>query len=245
MYPGQMYMSGSGPSTSSFSPLVSPSQEQPYEYGSHFTGYPQSYPYPQYTAGVPLTLTMSQTSSTSYSGRQTDTEPEDGFASMLNNMDEDDNYGFRQSSAEPSSSTNLPSSPSKPLLKEQPPRPPNAWILYRSDRLKDISAGRKIKGLDQIMKDSGLSSSASSGEELETPATGTGTTPKRRGKKGAKEPTEGLLRMGKGKTGRGLPQAHISKMISELWKNESPAVRAEYEKRSEQKKLDVSLSTSY
>jgi hypothetical protein len=152
-------------------------------------------------------------------------------------------------------------SPSKTALKAQPPRPPNAWILYRSDRLKDISAGRVVKGLDAVMRDSGFSgSSASSGEESASGMgmTTKGTTPatsvsggtddekpklvvKRKGKKGAKEPTEGLLRMGTGKTGRGLPQAHISKMISELWKRESPDIRKEYELRSEKKKNEASL----
>lgn len=197
-----------------------------------------------------MSQTMShQSTTTSYSGMATDTEAEDQFAHMLNVDLEDDDY--RQSSAEPANLT----SPSKPLpLKGQPPRPPNAWILYRSDQLKAISAGRKVKGLDDVMRESGVSSS--SGEEssaepgltsaTSVSATGTGTDEekpivKRKGKKGAKEPTEGLLRMGKGKTGRGLPQAHISKMISELWKRESPTVRGEYERRSEAKKLEVSL----
>ena len=192
-----------------------------------------------------MSQTMShQSTATSYDGMATDTDAEDGFASMLNVDIEDEEY--RQSSAEPN-----PTSPSKPLVLERPPRPPNAWILYRSDRLKAISAGRKIKGLDDVMKEAGVSSS--SGEESSAEAGLTSTTSvtdddkdkgkpiiKRKGKKGAKEPTEGLLALGKGKTGRGLPQAHISKMISELWKRESAAVRAEYEKRSEVKKLQVS-----
>jgi hypothetical protein len=99
------------------------------------------------------------------------------------------------------------------------------------------------------MKESGVLSS--SGEESSAEAGLTSATSvtdddkekpivKRKGKKGAKEPTEGLLALGKGKTGRGLPQAHISKMISELWKRESATVRAEYERRSEVKKLEVS-----
>ena len=192
-----------------------------------------------------MSQTMShQSTTTSYDGMATDTDAEDGFASMLNVDIEDEEY--RQSSAEPN-----PTSPSKPLVLERPPRPPNAWILYRSDQLKAISAGRKIKGLDDVMRESGVSSS--SGEESSAEAGLTSTTSvtdddkdkekpiiKRKGKKGAKEPTEGLLALGKGKTGRGLPQAHISKMISELWKRESAAVRAEYEKRSEAKKLQVS-----
>ena len=192
-----------------------------------------------------MSQTMShQSTTTSYDGMATDTDAEDGFASMLNVDVEDENH--RQSSAEPNCT-----SPSKPLGLERPPRPPNAWILYRSDQLKAISAGRKIKGLDDVMRESGVSSS--SGEESSAEAGLTSTTSvtdddkdkekpiiKRKGKKGAKEPTEGLLALGKGKTGRGLPQAHISKMISELWKRESATVRAEYERRSEAKKLEVS-----
>lgn len=205
-----------------------------------------------------MTQTMShQSNTTSYSGIHTDTEAEDGFAGMLNVNVEAEEY--RQSSAEPN-----PASPSKAIPAKQPPRPPNAWILYRSDQLKAISAGRKVKGLDDVMRESGVSSS--SGEESSTEAgltsatsvsatgtgTGTGTDEehekpivRRKAKKGAKEPTEGLLALGKGKTGRGLPQAHISKMISELWKRESPAVRGEYERQSELKKLAVSPSCRF
>jgi len=197
-----------------------------------------------------MSQTMSSQSNTSYSGVNADTE-DDSFASMLNVDIEDEEYRNRQSSAEP---TSLLAS-SKPLpSKAQPPRPPNAWILYRSDQLKAISAGRKVKGLDDVMRESGLSSSSGEESSAETgltsatsvSATGTGTdeekpTVKRKGKKGAKEPTEGLLKLGKGKTGRGLPQAHISKMISELWKRETPTVRGEYERRSELKKLEVGV----
>jgi hypothetical protein len=230
----------------SFSPVM-PSPLRPHEspYGEHytqFTSYPHPYPYPVYHGGVSMSQTMSHQSTTSYDDMATDTDAEEGFASMLNVDVEDEDH--RQSSAEPN-----PTSPSKPLVFERPPRPPNAWILYRSDQLKAISAGRKIKGLDDVMKESGVLSS--SGEESSAEAGLTSATSvtdddkekpivKRKGKKGAKEPTEGLLALGKGKTGRGLPQAHISKMISELWKRESATVRAEYERRSEVKKLEVS-----
>lgn len=67
-------------------------------------------------------------------------------------------------------------------LSAQPPRPPNAWILYRSDKLKEIPA----------------------------PAAG--------------EPRR--------------PQAEISRMVSDMWKNESPEVRAYYEQQSEIKKAE-------
>jgi hypothetical protein len=232
---------------SSFSPVMSSPlrpHESPYgeRYGQ-FASYPQPYPYPVYHGGVSLSHTVSHQSTTSYDGTATDTDAEEGFGSILNVDVEDEDH--RQSSAEPN-----PTSGSKPLVFEQPPRPPNAWILYRSDQLKAISAGRKIKDLDDVMRESGVSSN--SGDESSAEAGLTSTTSvtdddkekpiiKRKGKKGAKEPTEGLLALGKGKTGRGLPQAHISKMISELWKRESQTVRGEYEKRSEVKKLEVSL----
>jgi hypothetical protein len=223
---------------------------------SHFAAYPQPYPmYPQYSGGAPISYTLSQQSAdASQSGMYTDTEAEEEFT-----FPGDFEYDSRIHHTPPLPLSKL-ASPSKSPLKAQPPRPPNAWILYRSDRLKDISAGRVVKGLDAVMRDSGFSgSSASSGEESAsgmaldgtkgTPATSVsgGTDddkPKpvvrRKGKKGAKEPTEGLLRMGTGKTGRGLPQAHISKMISELWKREEPEIRREYEMRSEKKKNEAS-----
>jgi len=231
----------------SFSPVMSsPLRQYESPYGEHynqFASYPQPYPYQVYQGGVSMSQTMSQQSTaTSYNGMGTDTDAENGFASMLNVDFEDEDY--RQSSAEPN-----PASPSKTsALETRPPRPPNAWILYRSDKLSEISAGKKVKNLDGVMRDSGVSSS--SGEESSAEAGLTSTTSvtddekekpivKRKGKKGAKEPTEGLLALGKGKTGRGLPQAHISKMISELWKRESATVRGEYERRSEVQKLEV------
>jgi hypothetical protein len=59
-------------------------------------------------------------------------------------------------------------------------------------------------------------------------------------KKGSKEPTEGYLSLGRGTTGRGLPQADISMLIGMLWKRESEEVRGEYAKTAELKKLEVS-----
>lgn len=120
------------------------------------------------------------------------------------------------------------------------PRPPNAWILYRSDQLKAIGSGQLIPGLEAVQAEIAASSSASasSGPEKEDKI---GPVKKKKAKKGAKEPTEGMLALGRGKTGRGIPQADISKMISMLWKRESPVVRAEYERRSEEKKQEVSV----
>lgn len=252
MPPPSSYSNGSYmpvPPGTSFSPLMSsPLRPHDSPYGEHygsssqFGSYPQSYPYPHYSMGVPMTQTMShQSTTTSYSGMNTDTDADEGFASMLNIDGEEEEY--RQSSAEPSTSKSLKASTIPKVA--QPPRPPNAWIMYRSDKLKEIRDGKQIDGFDKIMTESGLSSSASASSGEESLMNGVvGEKPKRRkGKKGVKEPTEGLLRMGKGKTGRGLPQAHISKMISELWKAETPAIRGEYERRSEVKKLEVSYSS--
>jgi hypothetical protein len=162
-------------------------------------------------------------------------------------------------------------SPKKAARPAHTPRPPNAWILYRSDKLRAIAAGESLPGLDAVMAEQGVTSSsgsASSGEDSSKEGKGKGKskevtpassvpsdgaegikkgsmppppTPKGKvkGKKGAKEPTEGYLSLGPGKTGRGLPQADISKMISMLWKRETPEVRAEYERLSELKKIEV------
>lgn len=250
-YP-QSYFAGSPVSPHMSSPLRPHESSYLNQYAAaptHFGAYPQPYPiYPQYGGGVPMSHTLSQQSAgPSQSGLHTDTDDD--------HLDFDFEYDATIPHTPSSPAAIKLESPSKSPAKAQPPRPPNAWILYRSDRLKDISAGREVKGLDAVMRDSGISgSSASSGEESGPGRATKGTTPatsvsagtdeekpvvKRKGKKGAKEPTEGLLRMGTGKTGRGLPQAHISKMISELWRRESTDVRREYEQRSEARKNEV------
>ena len=246
---------------------------------SQFGSYPTSYPTSGYFSSQPMTYSLSQQSSGSSKLVQSDTgtdaeaDGEDDIdVSFAIDLDIEVDPTNPNPNASSSSST-LPSKATcskmklKALQDELPikaPRPANAWILYRSDRLKDISAGRKIKGLDEVMRESGYSASsasASSGNESgmdlgrgasrDTPATSASATeeeksdvkpiPKmKKGKKGAKEPTEGLLSLGRGKTGRGLPQAHISKMISILWKRESADVRGKYEQLSEQRKQEVS-----
>lgn len=248
---------------------------------SQFTSYPTSYPTSGYFPSQPMTYSLSQQSSGSSKLVQSDTGTDaeaDGedyidvsFAIDLDTeVDPTNATGSSSStSASKAAASKLKSKSLKiEIMPIKAPRPANAWILYRSDRLKDISAGRKIKGLDEVMKESGYSASsasASSGDESgmdlarstsrDTPATSTSATeeeqvtkpaaaplPKmKKGKKGAKEPTEGLLSLGRGKTGRGLPQAHISKMISILWKRESADVRGKYEQLSEQRKQEVSL----
>ena len=123
------------------------------------------------------------------------------------------------------------------------PRPPNAWILYRSDKLKAIAAGELIPGLEHVMSEvnpSGSSASPSTEDGGDdSKSSRSGKTRHRPPKKGTKPPTEGLLSLGRGKLGRGLPQADISKMISMLWKRESPIVRDHYETLALIKKREV------
>ncbi|TFK75332.1 hypothetical protein BDN72DRAFT_787252 [Pluteus cervinus] len=66
----------------------------------------------------------------------------------------------------------------------QPPRPPNAWILYRSDKLRELPP----------------------------------STPNQR-----------------------MVQADVSRLISTMWKSEAEDVRAEYERRADQKKAEHAL----
>ena len=90
------------------------------------------------------------------------------------------------------------------------PRPPNAWILYRSDKLKAIAAGEMIPGLDSVMSElnpsGGSSGSPWTEDGNDTTSTSRGKTRNRSPKKGTKPPTEGLLSLGRGKLGRGLPR---------------------------------------
>ncbi|ORX37385.1 hypothetical protein BD324DRAFT_650981 [Kockovaella imperatae] len=127
----------------------------------------------------------------------------------------------------------------------KPPRPANAWILYRSEKLKAIERGDNIPGLDEIMAGLDLPSSASPSNESADGASSVVTSKSKKRnrppKKGTRPPTEGLLSLGRGKLGRGLPQANISKMISALWKGESSAVRQRYENMANAKKREHEL----
>lgn len=119
--------------------------------------------------------------------------------------------------------------------KERIGRPPNAWILYRSDMLRAIANGERPPGLDAVISDMGQASKDNMSEDSEPPKM-------KKGKKGTKEPSAIMLQIGRGKGGRGLPQADISKMISVLWKRETVETRKKYEQMSEMKKLEVSTT---
>ena len=229
----------------SSSPMYSPSvYSQSLSPPQHFAYYPQSFPsnpYVQYQAPTPLSPPWQNMDEENASGLDIDTD-------MFFDADATDTE-VKSVSASPSKKAARPA---------HTPRPPNAWILYRSDKLRAIGAGEQLPGLEAIMAETGVSASSTEaseessledkgkGKEKEVISESGSMLPppvpkKKKAKKGAKEPTEGLLSLGRGKTGRGLPQADISKMISMLWKRESPEVRGEYERLSEMKKLEVSV----
>ncbi|RSH95807.1 Inorganic phosphate transporter pho84 [Saitozyma podzolica] len=70
-----------------------------------------------------------------------------------------------------------PSPVKKAGRSQKPPRPPNAWILYRSDKLRAIAASQPVPGLDAIIAETTVSSSrgrANSGEDSLNLAKGKG-----------------------------------------------------------------------
>ncbi|KAE8542910.1 hypothetical protein D1P53_000973 [Cryptococcus gattii VGV] len=139
------------------------------------------------------------------------------------------------------SSSSLLSSQDKNKSQVTVPRPPNAWILYRSDMLKRISEGEKVPGIDKAREELGLSLSPGDGlgdEGSENRAMPPPPVKKIKVRKGAKMPTEDYIALGPGKGGKGLPQSDISKVISHLWKNEVSEIRTVYENRANAKKLE-------
>lgn len=110
-------------------------------------------------------------------------------------------------------------------------RPPNAWILYRSEMLKHLSEGKPVEGLEAAL------------EELDNPTEDPKDSKKSK-KSNKKAPTKGSQelfgQLGGGKGGRGLPQAEISRVISVLWKREDPERRRHYENLAAQAKEEVS-----
>lgn len=133
-------------------------------------------------------------------------------------------------------------------VRTKPPRPPNAWIIYRSDKLKafeTINTREELKDLlqqadmlDQLPKYLTSIASVEKAHQLEAESNGA----RRKGKKPAKPAVEGrgIFRLGKG--GKGLPQAEISQLISRLWKAEPVSTRSVYERKAEVAKQEVSAT---
>ena len=136
-----------------------------------------------------------------------------------------------------------PSAPEE-VQEKPPPRPSNAWILYRSDRLRDIADGIALPALEGIKSELGISSDSdeksvsSSAEDIDNGDAKKSTAAKS-SRKGSKKPSEGILNLGKGKTGRGIPQADISKLISMMWARESNVVKKEYDNLATRRKEEV------
>ncbi|WWC86437.1 uncharacterized protein L201_001314 [Kwoniella dendrophila CBS 6074] len=243
----------SGSSSQSQSPPLSYSYSNP----NIFASYPQSYPassstyFPQQEqqnlippppASIPNSPPWQTTDTeANASGLDVDIDLE-GLT--------DDNTDIKTSY-----STTTPSKSKLTSTKDAIPRPPNAWILYRSDILKDLASGNDIPGLDAVLTKMGYNTTSASSDESQTESSSNnkgkskattdsemmpppGGLKKKSTKKGSKAPTEEFLSLGKGKTGKGLPQAHISKLISTLWKNETEERKAQYEQRADLKKME-------
>lgn len=145
-------------------------------------------------------------------------------------------------------------------------RPPNAWILYRSDKLKSIAAGERIpsgvraQAVEESSGDTDVSTEpgATEGESSSAPAHPAhpgDESKKRKKKKKKKQPAAATvalhaaleadaLKASSREGSKGMPQADISKLISLMWKGESKAVKAQYEKLANAKKAEVSCETS-
>lgn len=141
---------------------------------------------------------------------------------------------------------------SPPISIEKPPRPPNAWILYRSERLRAIAAGEPIPGLLAVLEAqslvraldvseqrvSGTKESSSSPEPNRFQLFKDAEPPSPESQKSVKEDSK---TENGSKYRRALLQADISKVISMMWKREDKEVKAKYEAMAEAKKLEVGL----
>lgn len=135
-----------------------------------------------------------------------------------------------------------------------PPRPPNAWILYRSEKLKAIAAGERFDNLEEILaeqRDGGEERTegtrAPSGKAKQKGKMAIKVTGKGKKKKEASETASDHEREDDGKvqghrpsTSKTVPQAEISKVISLMWKREKKEEKARFEKMAQAKKIEVS-----
>ncbi|KAJ9098478.1 hypothetical protein QFC19_006345 [Naganishia cerealis] len=158
-------------------------------------------------------------------------------------------------------STSAKRSRKSTLIKTGPPRPPNAWILYRSEKLKAIAAGEKLLSLEEILAEQakinaaeaggssrapGVSTQKSGSQKPPPPGKGKG---KQKGKKieqpietmeEQKPPTDTVSREDNA-SNKAIPQAEISKVISLMWKREKREEKAKYERMAEVRKAEHSL----
>lgn len=138
-----------------------------------------------------------------------------------------------------------------PPRADQPPRPPNAWILYRSERLRAIAAGESIPGLLAVLEAQSLVRAFDVSEQRNQGSKDSSSSPEPNRFqlfKDAEPPTpptekddagEEASLEGGSKYRRALLQADISKVISMMWKREGREVKAKYEAMAEAKKQEV------
>lgn len=96
---------------------------------------------------------------------------------------------------------------------ERAPRPPNAWILYRSDKIRAYTKGGTLPGMEAFIE------ARQSQSKDQSPNA-----------EGAED----------GHSRRNLPQADISRLIAQAWKSETPEVKARYDHLANVRKLEVS-----
>jgi hypothetical protein len=154
----------------------------------------------------------------------------------------------KETSAEEETKPVLP----PPPRADQPPRPPNAWILYRSERLRAIAAGEPIPGLLAVLEAQSLVRALDVSEQRNPGFKDSSSSPEPNRFQLFKDaepltpPTEkddtvnDTALEGGSKYRRALLQADISKVISMLWKREGREVKAKYEAMAEARKQEVS-----
>nr|XP_019015126.1 uncharacterized protein I206_01214 [Kwoniella pini CBS 10737]OCF53907.1 hypothetical protein I206_01214 [Kwoniella pini CBS 10737] len=244
--------------TNSGSMSQSPPLTYSYSNPNIFATYPQSFPtssyFPHQQSPIPPPMALAA----SPPWQTTDTEANTSGLDIDLDVDLE---GITDEGTAKSSYLTASAMRSKSSSKDSIPRPPNAWILYRSDMLKDLASGNDIPGLDAVLNKMGYGPTTStSSDESTNDASMNAESGKAKGKKkemidsemmpppstksskkskkGKKEPTEQFLSLGSGKTGKGLPQAHISKLISTLWKNETEERKAFYERAADLRKIE-------
>lgn len=154
------------------------------------------------------------------------------------------------SSQPPPRAASPPGSPK--AAPKKPPRPPNAWILYRSETLTKMSRGERIPLLEQVLLEqygppkfppqSSWPVPGESTEEEDGAGANQGPKSVRKGKKGGKDINWymwmlGLIRSPDG----GMPQSDVSRIISSIWRREPEPERRRYDNLSQVRKAEVSF----
>lgn len=135
-----------------------------------------------------------------------------------------------------------------------PPRPPNAWILYRSEKLKAIAAGERFENLEAILLETrgeGEEGGRKGGKARRGDSKQKGKLPVKAVAKGKKEEEametgsdqeeedEAKIETATSSSSKTVPQAEISKVISLMWKREKKEEKARFEKMAQAKKIEV------